>query len=105
MYRKERKKTRKLSERVSVSEDGSSGSPARMDTDDGQGVTSSSGEDSSMEDDSIHIELTPELREILETDFYFIKEKNKVSSIVSLLCIFLFLFYLSYNYVELALFN
>lgn len=82
MYRKERKKTRKLSERVSASEDGSSGSPARMDTDDGQGVTSSSGEDSSMEDESIHIELTPELREILETDFYLIKEKNKVCSII-----------------------
>lgn len=81
MYRKERKKNRKISERASASEDGSSGSPARMDTDDGQGVTSSSGEDSSMEDESIHIELTSDLREILETDFHLIKEKNKVSYI------------------------
>lgn len=83
LYRKERKKTRKLSERVSASEDGSSGSPARMDTDDAQGVTSSSGEDSSMEDESIHIELTPELREILENDFCLIKEKNKVCQVIS----------------------
>lgn len=78
MYRKERKKNQKISERASVSEDGSSGSPARMDTDDCQGITSSSGEDSSMEDDSIHIELTSDLREILENDCYLIKEKNKV---------------------------
>lgn len=78
LYRKERKKSRKISERASASEDGSSGSPARMDTDDGQGVTSSSGEDSSMEDESIHIELTPDLREILENDFSLIKDKNKV---------------------------
>lgn len=87
MYRRERKKIRKLSERVSASEDGSSDSPARMDTDDGQGVTSSSEEESSMEDDSIHIELTPELREILENDYCLIKEKNKVLSFVIFLWI------------------
>lgn len=79
LYRKERKKNRKTSERASASEDGSSGSPARMDTDDGHGMTSSSEDDSSMEDDSIHIELTSELREILENDYYLVKDKNKVS--------------------------
>ncbi|KAJ8954959.1 hypothetical protein NQ318_000390 [Aromia moschata] len=78
LYRKERKKSRKISERASASEDGSSGSPARMDTDDGQGVTSSSEDDSSMEDETIHIELTNELREILENDYYLIKDKNKL---------------------------
>lgn len=46
--------------------------------DDSQGVTSSSGEESSMEDESIHIELTAELREILEKDYYLVKEQNKV---------------------------
>lgn len=79
LYRKERKKNRKTSERASASEDGSSGSPARMDTDDGHGMTSSSEDDSSMEDETIHIELTNELREILENDYYLIKDKNKVS--------------------------
>lgn len=78
MYRKERKKSRKISEQASASEDGSSGSPARMDTDDGPGVSSSSEDDSSMEDEAIHIELTPHLRQLLETDHSLIKEKNKV---------------------------
>ncbi|KAJ8956575.1 hypothetical protein NQ314_006702 [Rhamnusium bicolor] len=78
LYRKERKKSRKTSERASASEDGSSGSPARMDTDDGHCVTSSSEDDSSMEDESIHIELTNELREILENDYHLIKDKNKL---------------------------
>ncbi|KAJ8920482.1 hypothetical protein NQ315_005351 [Exocentrus adspersus] len=78
LYRKERKKNRKTSERASASEDGSSGSPARMDTDDGQGMTSSSEDDSSLEDESIHIELTHDLRKILENDHYLIKDKNKL---------------------------
>lgn len=50
-----------------------------MDTDDGHGMTSSSEDDSSMEDETIHIELTNELREFLESDYYLIKDKNKVS--------------------------
>ncbi|KAG5872538.1 hypothetical protein JTB14_038171 [Gonioctena quinquepunctata] len=78
LYRKERKKNRKSSDRPSASEDGSSGSPGRMDTDDGQGATSSSEDDSSMDDDTIHIELTPQIRELLENDYYLIKQKNKL---------------------------
>ncbi|KAJ8977286.1 hypothetical protein NQ317_015571, partial [Molorchus minor] len=78
LYRKERKKSRKTSERASASEDGSSGSPARMDTDDGQGVTSSSEDDSSTEEDIVHIELTDGLRQLLEADYYLINDKNKL---------------------------
>ncbi|CAH1987098.1 unnamed protein product [Acanthoscelides obtectus] len=79
LYRRERKKSQKNSERASASEDGSSDSPTRMDTDDGHGMTTSSEEDSSIEDEIIHIEITPDLREILEYDYYAIKEKNKVN--------------------------
>nr|XP_023021369.1 male-specific lethal 3 homolog [Leptinotarsa decemlineata] len=78
LYRKERKKNRKPGDRPSASEDGSSSSPGRMDTDDGQDITSSSEDDSSMEDDMIHIELTPQIRELLENDNFFIKERNKL---------------------------
>ncbi|CAH1155086.1 unnamed protein product [Phaedon cochleariae] len=78
LYRRERKKGRKSGDQSFISEDGNSGSPGRMDTDDGQGVISSSEEDSSTEDEIIHVELTPELREILENDYHFIKEKNKL---------------------------
>ncbi|CAH1987097.1 unnamed protein product [Acanthoscelides obtectus] len=78
LYRRERKKSQKNSERASASEDGSSDSPTRMDTDDGHGMTTSSEEDSSIEDEIIHIEITPDLREILEYDYYAIKEKNKL---------------------------
>nr|CAH7730744.1 unnamed protein product [Callosobruchus chinensis] len=49
-----------------------------MDTDDGHGVTTSSEEDSSIEDEIIHIEITPDLREVLENDYYLIKDKNKL---------------------------
>lgn len=81
LYRRERKKHgRKTSEPIAQSsEDGSSGSPARMDTDDGQGPTSSSEEESSADEDTIPIELTPDLKQILEHDYFLINSKNKVS--------------------------
>lgn len=81
MYRRERKKHgRKTSEPIAQSsEDGSSGSPARMDTDDGQGPTSSSEEESSADEDTIPIELTPDLKQILEHDYFLINSKSKVS--------------------------
>lgn len=79
LYRKERKKSRKISERASASEDGSLGSPTRLDTDDVHGVTSSSEDDSSMEEEAIHIELSNDMRGLLETDYFLIKDKNKVS--------------------------
>lgn len=60
------------------SEDGSSGSPARIDTDDGREPTSSSDDESSGEEDSIQIELTPDLKQILEQDHFLINTKNKV---------------------------
>ncbi|CAG9836914.1 unnamed protein product [Diabrotica balteata] len=79
LYRKERKKNRKPGDRASASEDGgSSSSPGRMDTDDGQGITSTSEDDSSTEDEAIYIELTADLRKIIENDYYLIKEKNKL---------------------------
>lgn len=79
LYRKERKKhTQKQSERAAgSSEDGSSGSPARVDTDDNPEMSSSSDEYSSLEDEAIEIEIVPELREILEADYYLINGKNK----------------------------
>ncbi|XP_019874666.2 male-specific lethal 3 homolog isoform X2 [Aethina tumida] len=83
LYRKERKKNRKSTATTAAasSEEGSSGSPARMDTDDGQGATSStSGDDSSMEDDYVQIDLSIELREILERDYYLVS-KNKLSKL------------------------
>lgn len=49
-----------------------------MDTDDGQGVTSSSEDDSSLEEESVPIELTPELRACLEQDYCLINTKNKL---------------------------
>lgn len=76
LYRRERKKhSHKTSERINSSEDGSSGSPARMDTEDN---TSSSEDDSSLDEDTIPIELTPYLQEMLEQDYYFINNSNKV---------------------------
>lgn len=80
MYRKERKKRKQNERNTLSSEDGSSGSPCRMDTDDGPGtiVTSSSEDDSSVDDDCIQIDLTTDLREILENDYYLIKEKNRL---------------------------
>lgn len=83
LYRRERKKHgRKTSEPVAQSsEDGSSGSPAQMDTDDGHGPTSSSEENSSVEDDCVSIELTQDLRQILEQDYFMVNTKNKVGKI------------------------
>ncbi|CAG9861168.1 unnamed protein product [Phyllotreta striolata] len=81
LYRKERKKNRKPGERASASEDGSSSSPGRMDTDDGQDITTTSEDDSSTEDETIYIELTAELREVLENDYNMIKEKQKLSKL------------------------
>lgn len=77
LYRRERKKhNRKISERIAQSsEDGSSGSPARMDTEES---ASSSEEDSSIEEDTIPIELTQDLRNILEHDYHLINNRNKV---------------------------
>lgn len=78
LYRKERKKHQKPVERATgSSEDGSSGSPARVDTDDNPEMSSSSDEYSSLEDEVIEIEIVPELREILEADYYLINGKNK----------------------------
>lgn len=89
LYRRERKKhSRKTSEPVAhSSEDGSSGSPARMDTDDGQEPTSSSEEESSADEESVPVELTNDLRKILEQDYFLINTKNKVSA----LCIYSFI--------------
>lgn len=42
--------------------------------------TSSSENDSSVEDDTIHIELNPSLRETLEQDYFMVHNKNKVHS-------------------------
>lgn len=78
MYRKERKKSRKLSERIAQSsEDGSCGSPT-MDEDDTHRVSTSSDDESSIDDDIISIELTQELRDCLENDHLQIHEENKV---------------------------
>lgn len=63
---------------VNSSEDGSCGSPTRMDTEEED--TSSSENDSSAEDDTIHIELNPSLREVLEQDYFMAYNKNKVNS-------------------------
>lgn len=84
LYRRERKKHgRKTSEPVAhSSEDGSSGSPARMDTDDGQEPSSSSEDDSSADEDTIPIDLPYDLRQILEQDYYLITTKNKVKGII-----------------------
>lgn len=41
-------------------------------------MSSSSDEYSSLEDEAIEIEIIPELREILEADYYLINGKNKV---------------------------
>ncbi|RZC39638.1 male-specific lethal 3 -like, partial [Asbolus verrucosus] len=80
LYRRDRKKhNRKTSERAAPSsDDGSSGSPVRMDTDDGHGEITSSEDDSSMDEESVPIELTTELRECLEQDYYLINTKNKL---------------------------
>lgn len=81
LYRRERKKRkeRKHSERILSSEDGSSGSPAQMDTDDAiTGVTTSSDSNSSGEEDAIPLELTPSLKAALEHDCYLINSKKKL---------------------------
>ncbi|CAH1107841.1 unnamed protein product [Psylliodes chrysocephalus] len=49
-----------------------------MDTDDGQDITTSSEDDSSTEDETIYIELTDDLRKIIENDHSLIKEKQKL---------------------------
>ncbi|KAL1497162.1 hypothetical protein ABEB36_008167 [Hypothenemus hampei] len=92
LYRKERKKHQKPLDRTTgSSEDGSSGSPARIDTDDNPEMSSSSDEHSSNEDETIEIEIVPELREILEADYYLINGKNRrlrlpaVPNVVSIL--------------------
>ncbi|GLV43916.1 male-specific lethal 3 [Carabus blaptoides fortunei] len=83
LYRRERKKRkeRKLSERVAQSsEDGSSGSPVLMDTDDANtGVTTSSESNSSGDEElAIPLQLTTTLRHALEHDSYLINSKHKV---------------------------
>lgn len=85
LYRKERKKHRNKQPTdrppAASSEDGSSGSPARMDTDEMQEEveeSSTSEEDSSAEEESIHIDLTSVLREHLEKDHQMINEKHKL---------------------------
>lgn len=49
-----------------------------MDTDDANGESSTSDEDSSIDDDQFHIELPLELRDFLEQDFCLINTKNKL---------------------------
>lgn len=82
MYRRERKKRkeRKLSDKLAPSsEDGSSGSPALMDTDDAQtGITSSSESASSGEEEVLPLELTPFLKSMLEHDNFLINNKHKL---------------------------
>ncbi|XP_063912809.1 male-specific lethal 3 homolog isoform X2 [Zophobas morio] len=78
LYRRDRKKHNRKTSTAPSSDDGSSSSPARMDTDDGQDETSSSEDDSSIEDESVPIELTAELRTFLEEDYYLINTKNKL---------------------------
>lgn len=104
MYRKERKKSRKISERVTQSsEDGSCGSPA-MEDDDNQRPSSSSEDESSVEDENISIELTQELRDCLEQDHFLINVENRVSSTMFclLMCIYVYcIIYFSYiNYLQ-----
>lgn len=77
MYRKERKKNRKLSERIAQSsEDGSCDSPTMDEEETNRASTSS--EESSIEDETVSIDLTQELRECLEQDHLQIHEENKV---------------------------
>ncbi|KAI4458732.1 mortality factor 4-like protein [Holotrichia oblita] len=81
LYRRESKKhVRKTNERTNnaSSEDGSCGSPALMDDEDCPRNCSSSEEESSIDDDLVHIELTRDLRERLEQDYHFIKDQNKL---------------------------
>ncbi|KAF5286914.1 hypothetical protein FQA39_LY00447 [Lamprigera yunnana] len=77
LYRKERKKhNRKITEPIAQSsEDGSLGSPAQLDTEES---SHSSEEDSSLDDDAIPIELTQDLRNILEHDYHNINNRNKL---------------------------
>ncbi|XP_030748090.1 male-specific lethal 3 homolog [Sitophilus oryzae] len=78
LYRKERKKhNQKSGDRTAgSSEEGSSGSPTQIDTDDHE-MSTSSDENSSIDDESIEIDIIPELRAILEEDYYLINGKNK----------------------------
>lgn len=82
MYRRERKKhkERKLSDRLTLSsEDGSSGSPALMDTDDANtGNTSSSDSASSGDEEILPLELSPFLKNMLEHDNFLINSKHKL---------------------------
>ncbi|KAK5649908.1 hypothetical protein RI129_000937 [Pyrocoelia pectoralis] len=77
LYRKERKKlNRKTNETIAhSSEDGSIGSPRQLDTDES---SNSSEEDSSLDDDTFPIELSPDLKEILENDYDNINNHNKL---------------------------
>ncbi|XP_031338068.1 male-specific lethal 3 homolog [Photinus pyralis] len=77
LYRKERKKLiRKSNEPIAhSSEDGSVGSPTQLDTDES---SHSSEEDSSLEDDMFPIELSQDLKEILENDYENINNQNKL---------------------------
>ncbi|KAF5279553.1 hypothetical protein FQR65_LT03375 [Abscondita terminalis] len=77
LYRKERKKhNRKNTEPIAQSsEDGSLGSPAHLDTDDS---SHSSEDESSIDDDGIPIELTQDLRNILEHDYHNVNNRNKL---------------------------
>ncbi|KAK4881742.1 hypothetical protein RN001_005061 [Aquatica leii] len=76
LYRKERKKhNRKSSEPIAhSSDDGSLGSPAQLDTEE----SSHSSEDSSLDDDSVPIELSQDLRNILEHDYHNVNNRNKL---------------------------
>lgn len=78
LYRRDRKKHNRSKGPAPSSDDGSSGSPGRMDTDDEKGDISTSDEDSSTDDDQFHVELPPEMREFLEQDYYLINTKNKL---------------------------
>lgn len=80
LYRKERKKNRKLSDRVThSSEDGSCDSPVMDDDDTNQRPSSSSDDESSAEDETISIYLTQELRDCLERDHYLVNVETRVS--------------------------
>lgn len=87
MYRRDKKRTRKLSERINESinnqssEERSSGSPGPLDTDDTQ--ASSSESETSGEEESVPIELTQTLRYWIELDHEFITKKQKVCKFVS----------------------
>ncbi|XP_045460090.1 male-specific lethal 3 homolog isoform X2 [Harmonia axyridis] len=89
LYRKDRKKpTKKKEESTALgtvaqsSEDGSSGSPARMDTDEGQ-ASSSSEDESSTDGEYIPIEITENLKEFLKYDFCKIGQQKMLHKLPS----------------------